>query len=330
VVTAHTTGGTLIGSIRGAERLRRPFERYLRRLYDRADLVLAPSAEAADELRRIGIATPIEVVPNGVDPAGFRRTADSRLQARDDLGLPTDTLLVLTVGHLQPRKGVDTVLACARALPSIRFVWVGGEPDVFSAGRTEVLDAMRAAPPNVSFTGVVDRTLVRAYYQAADVFLLPSRHETFGLAPLEAALSRLPLVLSDLDVFREVFGPPGETYLEAADVPATVAAVARLAGSPGLREVLGHRALTAAGRYAAPAVARRTLQAYARAAAGPGASARAGRPTAVERVPAPVPASAGRSAERETSPARRTSSSSNRASGSSRSVPNSVRSWPSR
>ena len=150
--------------------LRRAIEAYLRNFYHQADHVIAVSEAAKAELVACGIRTPISVIPNGICAEAFERTAGSRERARVELDVGADEYVVLTVGQIQPRKGVDTFLEMARALPHVTFVWVGSTLfGSLSSSRGRLERDMAAAPPNVRFVGQLPREQVGSWYQAADV-----------------------------------------------------------------------------------------------------------------------------------------------------------------
>jgi hypothetical protein len=118
------------------------------------------------------------------------------------------------------------------------------------------------ATPNVWFTGQLSRDRVLEFYRAADVFMLASQHETFGLAPLEAAATGTPMILSDLQVFQETFGHVCGSYLPAAATDEFVNHIERLVDDEILRRRAGSRACQAAAKYDASLVAEMTRAAY--------------------------------------------------------------------
>lgn len=262
VVSAHVTPGSLRGSLVGVQLYGSAFAAYVRTFYNQAHVVIAVSDAAADELRDLGVRTPIEVVPNAVGAEPFVGTPARRAEARARLG-HGDTFTVLGVGQLQPRKGVEEFAECARAMPDVRFVWVGGRLfGAMSAGRTEMSHVAATAPPNLQLTGQLPRADVAEHCRAADAFLFPSRHETFGMAPVEAAFAGLPLVLSDLPVFAGVFGS-SDAYLHAGTVPGYVAHLRALQADPDLRRAVGARSAAAVARYEGRQVADRIAELYA-------------------------------------------------------------------
>lgn len=206
VVSAHVTPDSFVGSLVGA-RTWYPIARlYLRFFYNRADGVLAVSQEVVNELKEIGVTKPVYLMPNTIDTKPYKPSAAARKEARRRLGIGESEFVVICCGQVQPRKRVDSFLKCARDLPEVRFVWVGGVPfKRVAADYGEMRELMRSHPANVSFTGVIAHADVLAYYHAADLFFLPSIQETFGIVIVEAAAAGLPLLLRDIEQYRLTF-----------------------------------------------------------------------------------------------------------------------------
>ncbi|MDH2430187.1 glycosyltransferase family 4 protein [Sphaerisporangium sp. TRM90804] len=245
LVSAHVTPGTLAGSIRGAHVVRGLVRRYMRAVFDMATLVLSVSKATTAELEELGVRGPILPMSNAIDERRIRPLAERREELRRGFGWD-DRMVVLGVGQIQPRKGVEEFVACARSMPHVRFVWVGGMQFGMLSDSRDALTRLRAeAPGNVTFTGLVPREEVFAYCAAADVFFLPSRHETFGLATLEAATAGMPLVLTDLPCYREWLK---DSYLHGRTVEEHVALLRELEDA-GARAEWGERASRAAAGY---------------------------------------------------------------------------------
>ena len=159
-----------------------------------ADAVIAPSALVRDQLRARGVATPVTVVPTGVDLARFRPAA--RAAARRELGLAAPDPLVLYVGRLDREKSVDRVL-----LAFDRIAGTLGGAHLWLVGQGKETEPLRrlaaglgAGGDRVHFAGVRAHEGLAAWYQAADLFLFASETETQGLVLAEAAACGLPAV----------------------------------------------------------------------------------------------------------------------------------------
>lgn len=230
VVSAHIVPASLVGSLVGA-RLWLPLARlYLRWFYNRADLLFAVSDETRRELLQLGVKKPIEIVYNLIDTSRYETSRADRLRAKRLLKMSPDSWMVVGAGQVQPRKRVDEFVAAARALPDIQFVWVGGMPFGKLAAEHGAMKALiERAPDNFQCTGVIDHASVKTYYQAADVFWLPSEQETFGLVVVEAAAAGLPVVLRDIPDYNETFRGAAVMVHDAAGA---VEAIERLRTDP--------------------------------------------------------------------------------------------------
>ena len=183
-----------------------------------------------------------EVVPNGVEVAAF---ADAEpLPEFVDPQRP----LLLFVGRLEPRKGLDILLAAflhlRRTRPELRLVVIGDGPE---RARCEALLPL-AVRPDVLFLGAVDEADKPRFHASADLFAAPNLGgESFGIVLLEAMAAGLPVIASDIPGFRSVARAGVDARLVA---PGDSAALAR-----GLLDVLDHpaeaAALAAAGRATA-------------------------------------------------------------------------------
>jgi glycosyltransferase-like protein len=203
------------------------------------------------------------LVGNGVDTARYRppRDAAERRSERDGAGLG-DRLAILTVGGIEPRKGSLTLLeafaATRRALPGRRPVLVvAGGATLFDyrdeIDRFHACAAALGLNGDLRVLGPVDDAELERLYRAADVFVLPSTKEGYGLAVLEALAADLPVVVSDLEVFRG-FLVDGDSALlaPAGDADALAGALVRVACEPGVAERLraGGRAVVARHTWA--------------------------------------------------------------------------------
>lgn len=262
VVTAHLTASSFIGSVAFAEHFVGAIDRYLSYFYNQADLILAVSAIAAGYLHDIKVNRPIQILPNAIDCDKISRIRENRDKIRRKFGLAPDRPVILGVGQMQPRKGIDEFLETARSLPCADFVWVGGFLfGPLSAERSRLEEFLSSAPANLTFTGRKPRAVVLEYCAAADIFISSSRQETFGLAVLEAAAAGLPLVLCDIMPYRSIFD---NSYLPVKDDDYSKV-VASLLEDLEMRKTYGERSKQVARRYDSTTVADQLLTAYSMA-----------------------------------------------------------------
>ncbi|HWD53154.1 MAG TPA: glycosyltransferase [Acidimicrobiales bacterium] len=222
-----------------------------------SDTVLASCSVEAEQISELYHADPsrIRIVAPGVDHAFFG--PGYRPQARAALGLPMDGPLLLFVGRIQPLKGVEVAVRALASLgadrPDARLAIVGGP----SGPRGDVeLDRMMAL---VDELGLADRVvfvpprpheLLSTYYRAADVCLVPSRSESFGLVALEAAACGTPVVASDVGGLRTLVDHGRTGFLVEDPTPEAFAAwIRQILAEPLLAERLGTGAVLRARRY---------------------------------------------------------------------------------
>lgn len=206
-----------------------PFKRIwrllaLRLLYRELDHVVTGSTITRDLARGLGLKNRTEVIPNGVDLQRFRPVPylvkkDLRLA----LGLGEIDRMMITVGSIIPRKGIDLLLeswqSLASRFPDLHFVLVGPRTDVNDPKLTsfnqklEKLVNSSGAGNRVHFTGRVQN--VEAYLQAADLFVFASEREGMANVILEAMASGLPVVMTPHIGLPPDFGKPAQQYLLA-------------------------------------------------------------------------------------------------------------------
>jgi len=179
-------------------------------------------------------------------PAVAPSESEDRRRWRQALGLPPDRLLVLGCGSRDWRKGVDSFVEIARLVlsapdcPKTTFVWIGGGRDP-SIADPIALARRHGLDRNVLFVGEQERP--QTYYQAADLFVLPSREDPFPLVCLEAAACHVPTIcfdgVGDMPAF---VGQDGGFVVPREDVPAMAERVRQLLADADLRRQLGRQA----------------------------------------------------------------------------------------
>jgi len=212
------------------------------------DTFMTVSTEEAADARRLRFAREPVAIANGRDPAVFHPDATTRARVRAALGTSPQRPVAIAVSRLVRTKGYVEVVRAIEALPEFEL-WVVGER--LESDRGEDMNAMFAASslgPRLRRLGYRDD--VAALLAAADIFVLPSYFESLPMSVIEAMLSGLPVVASDIRGPREqvVDGITG-LLVPPRQVEPLAAALARLAADPALRAAMG-----AAGRERALAL----------------------------------------------------------------------------
>lgn len=228
-------------------------------LADEADHLIVCSASMAEEVARAhGRTTRVSVIPNGIDPGAFRRTADVPAPL-----LSGDPRLAF-VGRLEWEKGV---LIAVEAMPMIlrshpgarlRIVGTGGQAQA-------VADLVRrlGLTASVEMLGHVDESTLRAVYSACDLLLAPSSYEPFGIVALEAAALHVPLIVGDTGGLAEFVTDQRGIRVTPGDPAALARAVVAALADPAGTARRAERAAADLPDYAWPRIARRTTEVYA-------------------------------------------------------------------
>lgn len=166
--------------------------------YNLGDIVVGATPYVTRVLARDGVKRPFRVIPNGINRQVFSRNEELGRRFRDRWGVRDDEKLVLSVGLRIPRKGVDTFVEMASRLRSrkdVKFVWAGASEALLRDALDEV------SPGSVHFVGHVPFEEIVGAYSAADVFVFPTRAESYGNVMLEAASCGCPLIIRDIPVY---------------------------------------------------------------------------------------------------------------------------------
>ncbi len=230
------------------------------------DMLFTQAEEDAETARRLRLSRgPIHAIGNGSDPRRFRPEAEgeaTRETVRRSLGTPADRVVAAVVGRLVAEKGHPELFAAMRDVDA--ELWVIGER-LASDHASGIDEAVRRAQTDpvlharIRLIGYRDD--VPALLRAADMFVLPSHREGMPRSIIEAMLSGLPVVATDIRGVREevVDGQTG-LLVPVADPRALGAALARLAGDAGLRRRFGAAGLARArALYVEDAVIARQL-----------------------------------------------------------------------
>jgi D-inositol-3-phosphate glycosyltransferase len=208
-------------------------------ILEEASCVIATSPQEQDSLR--ALVSPlgqIEVIPCGTDTNNFHLM--SKAEARAQLGLDLQEKIVLYVGRFDPRKGIETaVRACAQVqlsyLENLQLIIVGGSSQERSDGveRARIEQVVREVglEKQTLFAGQIGHDLLPLYYCAADVCVIPSHYEPFGLVAIEAMACGTPVVASDVGGLKFTVLPESTGLLvRPKDIEAFAQAIQRILG----------------------------------------------------------------------------------------------------
>ena len=211
-----------------------------------ADGIVVSTEEEKHDVISLYDAPPhkVEVIPAGVNLDMFSPVEQN--YARRELGIEEENI-ILYVGRIEPLKGVDILI---RAVPllecanDLRLMVVGGNP----SGDTEMerlktISEDLGIRDSVTFTGPVPQDRLPTYYSAADIYVLPSHAESFGLAPLEAMACGTPVVVSRVGGLKTFVDNAKTGYLVPWRCPEAFAQrLDMLLANPDLRDAMGSAA----------------------------------------------------------------------------------------
>jgi D-inositol-3-phosphate glycosyltransferase len=232
-----------------------------------SDAILASCEAEAEQLRRLyhAPADRIEIVPPGVDHAFFS-PGDQR-GARLALGLG-DHPVLLFVGRIQPLKALDVAIAALSTLAQRDAVLLAVGGPSGAAGADEMERVQRLAEQlgvgdRVRFVPPQPHHLLSTYYRAADVCLVPSRSESFGLVALEAAACGIPVVASAVGGLTTLVDHGRTGFLvDSRDPERFAEAAARVLDDPVLARTMGAAGAARARTYTWSTTAGRLRRIY--------------------------------------------------------------------
>ena len=207
VAYVHFLPTTLDGSINLPKPAFSIFKKYVIKFYNTSDHLVVVNPTFINELEKNGISKDkVTYIPNYVSKDSFyKMDTDEINNIRAKYDIKEDDFVVLGVGQVQTRKGVLDFVEVAKKLPNIKFVWCGG----FSFGKitdgyNELKKIYDNPPKNVKFLGIIPRDEMNKMYNMSDVLFMPSYNELFPMSILEAVNSSKPLLLRDLDLYKDI------------------------------------------------------------------------------------------------------------------------------
>ncbi|TVQ09917.1 MAG: glycosyltransferase [Leptolyngbya sp. DLM2.Bin27] len=248
----------------------------LKQLYGR--LLEAPNLAGAAALHftspieaavshRFGVTTTDWVIPLGVQPPPAVTVAE-RQQILVQLGIPLDRPIVLYLSRLDPKKGLDLLLPALEQLATqgldFHLVLAGGNPQD-PAYEQAIARQVKAGVlgDRTSLTGFVTGPTKAALLQAADLFVLPSYYENFGIAVAEAMAAGVPVVVSKGVYIWPDIAASGSGWVCELTVEGLAQSLIEALTDPHQRQIRGQQAqVYTKGCYEWGAIAHQTLAAY--------------------------------------------------------------------
>jgi glycosyltransferase involved in cell wall biosynthesis len=217
---------------------------YLPRVFSRSDVLIALSKFFLRSEYLSPFTEKIRIIPNGINVDDYNIPKTNE-ECRDILGIPKDIPVILFVGSIVERKGLDTLLHAMpiiiKRVPEILLIIVGSSTNF--SDQLKKLSHRLGIERNILFVGYVDESHKLFYYKASDVFVLPSFLEAYPLVLLEASACGLPSIVSNLEVFNAFIDENvNGLFFKVGDEAQLAKVVIQLINDKKLRTDLGHHA----------------------------------------------------------------------------------------
>lgn len=249
-----------------------------RKLIDLCDLIVASSpADKAHMLWYCGASSEkIEIIPCGVDLSLFRPLPQS--SSRDYLGMSSHRV-ILFVGRIQPIKGLDCLLKALAILidksntasRDLRLLIIGGDVDNGGNATNGEMKKLKGLTSRlglesmVTFLGPQPQNVLPYFYSAAEVCVLPSLYESFGMVALESMACGTPVIASKVGGLNDTIEDGQAGYLvPEGNAEALAEKIDRLLRDDSLRGLMGKQAVHHARKYSWESIARRINALYSR------------------------------------------------------------------
>lgn len=223
-----------------------------KQVLETAERIVATSPQEKEHMRSlVSTEGSIDIIPCGTDIAQFG--CIDRQAARAKLGIDPEAKLVMYVGRFDPRKGIETLVRAVGQSqlrgPSskLQLMIAGGsrpgQSDGIERDRIESIVAELGMSDFTTFPGRVEQEMLPYYYAAADICVVPSHYEPFGLVAIEAMASKTPVVASDVGGLQfTVVSEETGLLAPPQDVAAFSTAIDRILSSSQWRDELGEAA----------------------------------------------------------------------------------------
>jgi D-inositol-3-phosphate glycosyltransferase len=248
-----------------------------RQIMDFADRLIAATPMERAQMAWLYGANPakISVVPCGVDLSLF--APKDKTEAKAFIGVPPQQRLVLFVGRIEPLKGIDTLIRAVDIVlqrhtdwkKSLALLIIGGSPDDSPETRSKEMNRLQELREElgltdwIAFLGAKAQDTLPYYYSAADVLVVPSHYESFGMVALEAMACGTPVIASKVGGLSLSVQDGVTGYLVPDRDPMSLAGrIEWILSNPQLAAVIGQQASEWARRFRWPSVANRIQEIY--------------------------------------------------------------------
>jgi D-inositol-3-phosphate glycosyltransferase len=242
-----------------------------------ADKIVAATTDEVNHLENLydAPAEKIEVIPPGVDTTRFYPIPED--EAKEFIGIPKDERMLLYVGRIEPLKGIDILIRAIAQLkhsdvlsncPHYLYI-IGGEPDAEEGQMNREMQRLQklcrelGVGDLVLFLGKQDQDTLQYYYSAADIVIMPSHYESFGMVALEAMACGTPVIATQVGGLQHLVqnGKTGFT-VPNDNVDILEERLTQLICKEGLREEMSQNSVVYARSYAWDVITPRIIDLY--------------------------------------------------------------------
>jgi D-inositol-3-phosphate glycosyltransferase len=242
-----------------------------------ADIIVAATSSEKSQLETLYGANPqkIVIIPPGVDVSHFYPIPPD--EAKAFVGTPTNEQMILFVGRIEPLKGVENLM---RAIALMRqrgvsceiphyLIVIGGDPDSDEQKMTAEMARLKQLCGELNicdmilFIGKRSQDILPYYYSAAELLVMPSHYESFGMVALESMACGTPVVASRVGGLAYLVQDGINGYsVPDGDIETLSDQITLLLREPAHRQMLGRQAVAYAQDYAWEKIARRMSDLY--------------------------------------------------------------------
>ena len=242
-----------------------------------ADKIVAATADEVDQLMNLYDAPEekIAVIPPGVDTSRFYPIPAD--EAKEFIGIPRNERMLLYVGRIEPLKGIDILIRAIAQLkhadvlsncPHYLYI-IGGEPDAEEGQMNREMQRLKklchelGVGDLVLFLGKQDQDTLQYYYSAAEIVIMPSHYESFGMVALEAMACGTPVIATQVGGLQHLVqnGKTGFT-IPKDNVDVLEESLTQLICKEGMREEMSQNSVVYARSYAWDVITPRVIDLY--------------------------------------------------------------------
>ena len=203
------------------------FHVYSLYFYNMADATICATPYVMNWMKKNGIKSELHLIPNGVDTSFFSPSRKLRKKFREENEIG-DEIVVFSVGLMIPRKGIHDFVETARKCSEMKFIWIGSSEKGLEKVKIDM-------PPNMLNIPFVPFQEMPSVYNGGDIFFFPTYAESYGNVLMEAAACGKPLIIRDIEIYREWF-VHGRNCMKGGSVDEFAEAIKMLAEDESLVE----------------------------------------------------------------------------------------------